>query len=353
MIYRDSNDTARSERLPRRRFLAIGTAAAVACSARVAQARTPAEPVDQQRLQQLVDEAHRRFASVTDGKNADYIPYLAGVPSQLFGIAMVMPDGKMVEAGDTNYGFAIESIAKVFTLALVMNEFGPDIVRQKLGVSATGMPFNSVIALELHKGNPLSPLVNAGAIATVSLVQAGSSDERWQKISANLDAFANAQLPLNVDVFKSEADTNQHNRAIAYLLESAGYMYSDPMQACEIYTRECSVSITTRNLAIMAGTLANGGVNPASGKRLLMTDHVPKVLAEMAVEGLYDTSGAWQYDVGLPAKSGVGGGIMAISPGNWSIATFSPPLDEAGNSVRSQLAIAWIANQLKANLYSN
>jgi glutaminase len=353
MIYRSGNGSARSVTLLRRRFLGIGTAAATAFSVRAAQARTSAEPVDQQHLQQLVDEAHRRFASVADGKNADYIPYLAGVPSQLFGIAMVTPDGKMVEAGDTNYGFAIESIAKVFTLALVMNEFGPDTVRQKLGVSATGMPFNSVMALELHKGNPLSPLVNAGAMATVSLVQAGSPDERWQKISANLDAFANAQLPLNADVFKSEADTNQHNRAIAYLLESAGYMYSDPMQACDIYTRECSVSITAKNLAVMAGTLANGGVNPVSGKRLLAANDVPKVLAEMAVEGLYDTSGAWQYDVGLPAKSGVGGGIMAISPGNWSIAAFSPPLDEAGNSVRSQLAIAWIANQLKANLYAN
>ena len=140
-------------------------------------------------------------------------------------------------------------------------------------------------------------------------------------------------------------------RAIAYLLQTGNHMYSDPMEACDIYTRECSIGITTRNLAVMGGTLANGGVNPVSRKRLLDSAHVPKILAEMAVEGLYDTSGAWQYDVGLPAKSGVGGGIMAVSPGNWSIAAFSPPLDGAGNSVRAQLAIAWIAEQLKANIY--
>jgi glutaminase len=357
MTLDSSNETHRT--LARRRFVGVGAAGVLVAAApwkfgtSVAEARTPTQPVDERRLKQLVDEAHTRFASVTTGKNADYIPYLAGVPSSLFGIAMATPDGKVIEAGDTDYAFAIESIAKVFTLALVLNESGPDIVKQKLGTNATGMPFNSVMALELHKGNPLSPLVNAGAIATVSLVKAGSADERWQRITDNMSNFANAKLPLNQDVYKSEADTNQHNRAIAYLLQSAGFMYSDAMEACDVYTKECSIAITPRNLAIMAGTLANGGVNPVSQKRLLEKSYVPKVLAEMAVAGLYDTSGSWQYDVGLPAKSGVGGGIMAISPGNWSIAAFSPPLDEAGNSVRAQLAIAWIASQLNANVYSD
>jgi glutaminase len=345
--------------LARRRFVSVGAAGILAGAAPLkfgtlaAEARTPPQPVDEHRLQQLVDEAHTRFGSVTNGKNADYIPYLAGVPSSLFGIAMATPDGKVIEAGDTTYAFAIESIAKVFTLALVLNQSGPDIVKQKLGTNATGMPFNSVMALELHKGNPLSPLVNAGAIATVSLVKADTADERWQRITDNMSNYANVKLPLNQDVYKSEAETNQHNRAIAYLLQSAGFMYSDPMEACDVYTKECSIAITPRNLAIMAGTLANGGVNPVSQKRLLEKSYVPKVLAEMAVAGLYDTSGSWQYDVGLPAKSGVGGGIMAISPGNWSIAAFSPPLDEAGNSVRAQLAIAWIASQLNANVYSD
>src|ERR1700733_12148109 len=300
--------------LTRRRFVSVGAAGILAGAAPLkfgmlaAEARTPPQPVDEHRLHQLVDEAHTRFASVTNGKNADYIPYLAGVPSSLFGIAMATRDGKVIEAGDTTYAFAIESIAKVFTLALVLNESGPDIVKQKLGTNATGMPFNSVMALELHKGNPLSPLVNAGAIATVSLVKADTADERWQRITDNMSNYANVKLPLNQDVYKSEAETNQHNRAIAYLLQSAGFMYSDPMEACDVYTKECSIAITPRNLAIMAGTLANGGVSPVSQKRLLEKSYVPKVLAEMAVAGLYDTSGSWQYDVGLPAKSGVGGG---------------------------------------------
>lgn len=345
--------------LLRRRFVGLGAAGVLAGGlpmpfiTRSARARASTEPVTEPRLKQLVEDAHTRFATVTDGKNADYIPYLATVPSTLFGIAMVTPDGKVIEAGDTNYAFAIELIAKVFTLALVMSEFGPRVVKQKLGANATGMPFNSVIALELHKDNPLSPLVNAGAMATVSLVKAANAAERWQKIAANMDAFADAELSLNQAVFKSESDTNQHNRAIAYLLQSGGFMYSDPMEACDVYTKECSVGITPRNLAVMAGTLANGGVNPLSKKRLLEPSYVPKILAEMAVEGLYDTSGAWQYDVGLPAKSGVGGGIMAVSPGNWAIAAFSPPLDAAGNSVRAQQAIAWIAEQLKANIYAD
>ena len=337
--------------LSRRRFVGAGVLALPFIS-HSARARTNAEPVTEARLKQLVTDAHARFAPITDGKNADYIPYLATVPSSLFGIVMVTPDGKVVGAGDIGYAFAIESIAKVFTLCLVMSESGPDVVKQKLGANATGMPFNSVMALEQHKGNPLSPLVNAGAMATVSLVKAGNPVERWQKISANLDAFAAAELPLNEAVFKSESDTNQHNRAIAYLLESAGFMYSDAMEACGIYTRECSVGITPKDLAVMAGTLANGGVNPVSRKRLLDAAYVPKILAEMSVEGLYDTSGSWQYDVGLPAKSGVGGGIMAVSPGNWAVAAFSPPLDPAGNSVRAQRAIAWIAEQLKANIYA-
>jgi glutaminase len=345
--------------LLRRRFVGLGAAGVLAAGlpmpfiTRSARARASTEPVTEARLKQLVEDAHTRFATVTDGKNADYIPYLATVPSTLFGIAMVTPDGKVIEAGDTNYAFAIESIAKVFTLALVMSESGPRVVKQKLGANATGMPFNSVIALELHKDNPLSPLVNAGAMATVSLVKAANAAERWQKIAANMDAFADAELSLNQAVFESESDTNQHNRAIAYLLQSGGFMYSDPMEACDVYTKECSVGVTPRNLAVMAGTLANGGVNPLSKKRLLEPSYVPKILAEMAVEGLYDTSGAWQYDVGLPAKSGVGGGIMAVSPGNWAIAAFSPPLDAAGNSVRAQQAIAWIAEQLKANIYAD
>jgi glutaminase len=343
----------------RRSLLQIGAAGILSAglwptlSDRRAEARQALPTLDTARLQSLVDSAHAQFASAPGGKNADYIPYLATVPSQLFGIAISTPDGRVIEAGDTNYAFAIESISKVFTLALVMNELGPVAVEQKLGTNATGLPFNSVIALELHRDFPENPLVNAGAMATVSLVKAGSAAERWQRISENMNRFAAAKLPLNEEVYKSESDTNQHNRAIAYLLQNAGYMYSDPTEACDVYTRQCSVGVTTKQLSVMAGTLANDGINPISKERLLESSYVRKVLAEMAVAGLYDTSGQWQYNVGLPAKSGVGGGIMAVSPGNFAIAAFSPPLDEAGNSVRAQLAITWFADQLGANVYAD
>jgi glutaminase len=354
-----NNDKVESQHVSRRHLLGMGAAGMISggflsvLDTVPAQARENLPAFDTSQLQSLVNAAHARFITVTDGKNADYIPYLATVSPKLFGIAIVTPDGSVIEAGDTSYAFAIESISKVFTLALVMGEIGPDAVAQKLGTNSTGLPFNSVIALELHKDNPISPLVNAGAMATVSLVSASSPDERWKKISDNMNDFATTSLNLNQEVYKSETDTNQHNRAIAYLLQSAGYMYSDPMSACDIYTRQCSIGVTTKELAMMAGTLANNGINPFSKQKLLESSYVPKLLAEMAVEGLYDTSGQWQYDVGLPAKSGVGGGIMAVSPGNFAIVAFSPPLDKAGNSVRAQQAISWIAAQLDANMYAD
>ncbi|AJK45244.1 glutaminase A [Burkholderia plantarii] len=343
--------------LPRRRFIRSGAGLAAAAALPLAalsagaHADAPgAAPTGPADLKRLVTEAHRRFAGEHDGKNADYIPYLAGVPSQLFGIAIVDRHGGVATAGDANTPFAIESIAKVFNLALVMAERGADRVRDKLGASATGLPFNSVMALELHGGKPLSPLVNAGAMATVSFVAAGSASERWSKVFANMKRFAGADLSLNAAVYQSEAATNQHNRAIAYLLQSAGYMYSDPIEACDVYTRACSVNLTARDLAMMGGVLANNGVHPVSGTRLLDGRDVPKLLAEMAMEGMYDTSGDWLYDVGLPAKSGVGGGIVAVAPGRLAIAAFSPPLDTYGNSVRAQKAIAWIADQLGLNV---
>lgn len=357
--FRATHVSEASQQISRRYLLRIGGAGALSVGllssigARPVLARDILPPFDEKRLQDLVNAAHARFSAVTDGKNADYIPYLATVPSNLFGIAIVTPDGKVIEVGDTSYAFAIESVSKVFTLALVMGEIGPDVIAQKLGTNSTGLPFNSVMALELHNDNPISPLVNAGAMATVSLVQAASPTERWTKISENMNDFATTALSLNQEVYKSESDTNQHNRGIAYLLQNAGYMYSDPMEACDIYTKQCSIGVTTKELAVMAGALANGGINPVSKKKLIEDSYVPKILAEMAVEGLYDTSGQWQYDVGLPAKSGVGGGIMAISPGNFAIAAFSPPLDKAGNSVRAQLAISWIASQLQANIYAD
>ncbi len=297
-------------------------------------------------------EAHAKFKDDKEGVNASYIPALANVPSNLFGIAVVTAEGQVFEVGDTEYCFAIESISKVFSMALVMEELGAGAVHDKVGADPTGLPFNSVIAVELHKGNPLSPLVNAGAMSTVSLLPAATPAERWAKLLASYGRFAARTLDLIDEVYASEAATNFHNRGIAWLLYSYGTMYSEPMAACDVYTKQCSVAISAKDLATMGATLAAGGVNPISGQRVLSASNIPHILAEMTMEGLYDASGDWAFNVGLPGKSGVGGGILAVAPGVLAIAAFAPPLDPVGNSVKGALAVAHVANALNLNVYA-
>jgi glutaminase len=308
-------------------------------------------PVDPQALSRAVADAHARFAAREGGANASYIPYLASVPARLAGLAVVTVDGQVVKAGDADYLFAIESISKVFTLALALEDVGRDALRSKVGANPTGLPFNSVMALELHRGKPLSPLVNAGAMASVSLIQATDAEHRWSRILDMQSRLAGHEIRLSDEVNQSEQTTNFHNRAIAWLLHSAGSMYCDPMEACDVYTRQCSTLISAVDLATMGATLAAGGVNPVSGQRVLSAANVPCILAEMSMEGLYERSGDWAYTVGLPGKSGVGGGILAVVPGVMAIAGFSPPLDAAGNSVRGQAMVAAVAQTLGLNLY--
>ena len=301
-------------------------------------------------IQKTIQEAYDKFKNVTSGKNADYIPYLANVDSKLYGISIVTADGKVYEVGDTKYEYGIESISKVFMLCMAMQQIGSDSIPYKIGVNATGLPFNSIIAIESEGKMPVNPFVNAGAMATNSIIQAPTPDQKWALIDAYYDKFAARDLKLIEPLYKSEAETNQHNRAIAMLLDSYGYMYSDPIVTCDLYTKQCSFGVTAKDLAVMAATLANNGVNPISRERLVESKYVPKVLAVMATAGLYEKTGTWFYNVGVPAKSGVGGGIIAVVPGKMGISVFGPPLDPAGNSVRAQLAIEYIVNQLNLNL---
>lgn len=289
--------------------------------------------------------------ATTGGRNADYIPFLASVPPDLFGIAIVTAGGEIFKTGDADFAFPIESISKVFTLALVMEKLGARTVHEKVGADPTGLPFNSVMALELHNGKPMSPLVNAGAISTASLVPGDSADACWVAILDCQSRFAGRKIVLSDDVNRSEQTTNFHNRAIAWLLYSAGTCYSDPMRAVDVYTRQCSTLVTTTDLATMGATLAAGGVNPVSKERVIADDNTAPILAEMAMEGLYTASGDWAFTVGLPGKSGVGGGVLAVVPGELAIAAFSPPLDPAGNSVRGLAAVAAVAKSLGRNLY--
>lgn len=304
------------------------------------------------KLQALVDDAYHRYRLLEGGEKASYIPYLACVPSELAALVVVTAQGEVYQAGDNHYPFAIESISKVATLALLMEDVGPDVVKEKIGAEPTGLPFNSVIALCEHQDKPLSPLVNAGAMASVSLLKAKSPDIRWKRILEMQQRLTGGNITLSEEINQSEQTTNFHNRGIAWLLYAAGNCFCDPMEACNVYTRQCSTLVTCQDLAVMSATLANQGKNPISGEQIISSDHVAPILAEMTMEGLYDYSGHWAFEVGLPGKSGVGGGILAVAPGKLGIAAFSPPLDEAGNSVRAKSMIAFIARELHLNIYA-
>jgi glutaminase len=303
-------------------------------------------------IAEAVTAAHAKHKNDRRGKNASYIPALAEVDRQLFGVCVTTVDGQTFSSGDAECEFALESISKVFTAALAIEQVGPRQFHRKVGADPTGEAFNSVLALELHNDKPNSPMVNAGAMTTTSLVSATDAEDRKRQIVQIQSDFAGRPITISEQIAASELATNFHNRAIAWLLLCGGYMYCDPMEACDVYTLQCSTMVTAVDLAIMGATLANGGVNPATGKRVIAQANVPHLLALMAMEGLYTASGDWAYTVGLPAKSGVGGGLVAVSPGKLAIAAYSPPLDKAGNSVRAQAAITQIAHTLGLGLYN-
>jgi len=315
------------------------------------QSRSPVAPTREQ-VEAAVREAFLKYQSDTTGKNADYIPYLAQVDSKLFGVAVVSTDNQTFTMGDVNYSFSIQSISKVYTLALAMEELGPEKTFERIGSEPTGRAFNSVTAvvdMPTHTGNPF---VNAGAIATTSLITGKDEDEKWNKILGFYGKVAGEKLSLIEEVYKSEAATNAGNKALAMLLAKYERIYADPFESVDIYTKQCSVGVNALQLARMGATLANKGINPATGERVIKSEDVPNILAAMMMAGLYDSSGSWAWHVGLPAKSGVGGGIVAVAPGKGAIAVFAPRLDEAGNSVKAQEVIAYVANKLNYNIFS-
>jgi len=333
------------------RISLIARTTATLCAVLLASGLQAAEPLKKADIEAALNAAHAKFKTLQEGANADYIPALAKVDSNIFGIALVTPDGKVYTAGDVSSEVSIQSISKVFTMALVMDEQGPEAIFDNMGVDATGEVFNSIVAVEQYKGEQMNALVNPGAITATSMVSGGSREEIWNKILSYYSDFAGRKLSVNKEVFDSEAATNQRNQAIAQLMYAYGRIKDNPAQATDIYTEQCSVNVNARDLAMMAATLANGGRNPVTGKQVMKNENVPEVLAVMATAGLYDDSGQWLYLTGLPAKSGVGGGIIAVSPGRFGIAVISPRLDAAGNSVRAQKAIADISNALGGNPY--
>ena len=302
-------------------------------------------------IRDLVAEAHERFKSNREGSNSQVYPALAKVSSKLFGVCVIATNGNMYAAGDAEYEFSVMSVSKPFIFALVCQSLGPELAREKLGVNATGLPFNSLAAIERSADGRTNPMVNAGAIATTSLVPGNSFDARWRFIRDGLSRFAGRTLSLNDEVYASASKTNFQSQSIANLLRGQARIDLDPSEAAELYTKQCSLNVSARDLAVMGATLADGGVNPITKQRLVDPEICHYTLAVMATAGLYETSGDWLFDIGLPGKSGIGGGIVTVSPGKGGLGTFAPPLDKAGNSVKGQLVAKFLAARLGMDLF--
>jgi glutaminase len=297
-------------------------------------------------IEALVAAAYARVSPVTDGVVSDVYPALARVPSDLFGFCLVGVDGGTHAIGDADHPFTLMSVAKPFVLALMIELHGFERVRDLVGMNATGRAFNSIAAVDLSPDGRTNPMVNSGAIATASLAPGADVEERWHVLLRGLSDFAGHSLALDEEVLESASATNTTNRAIAETLNARDCLVGQPRDAVEIYTRQSSLRVTARDLAIMGATLAAGGINPLSRRRVAAPATCRLVLAVMATAGLYETSGDWLCDVGLPGKSGIGGGIVTVSPGKGGLGSFAPPLDAAGNSVKGQL----VARQLSASL---
>jgi glutaminase len=300
-----------------------------------------------------VDEAYQLYRAEASGAASQTYPALARVPGHLFGICVAGVGGSMYRAGDSGHEFTIMSVAKPFVFALVCETLGAEWARQKLGVNATGLAFDSLSFVERSADGRSNPMVNAGAIAATSLVQGETSEEKWKYLADGLSRFAGRDLTLSDETYASASAANHRNRAIANLLASRNRIYWDPAETVDLYTRQSCLLTSAEDLAVMTATLADGGVNPVTGTRAVSPDACQHALAVMATAGMYETSGDWLFDVGVPGKSGIAGGVIAVSPGKGGLGAFSPLLDPAGNSVRGQLAARHLSRTLGLSLFAS
>ena len=309
--------------------------------------------ITKQQIREAAQEAYDEVKGLEGGANANYIPYLANIDPTLFGFSITLPDGDTINIGDTDYRFGIESVSKVPTALLVMKQSGAQTVLNKIGADATGLPFNSIFAILLENDHPSTPLVNAGAITACSMVEPiGDSDAKWQAIVGNISDLCGSAPVLIDELYKSESATNFNNRSIAWLLKNYNRIYDDPTMSLDLYTRQCSLGVTSSQLAVMAGTIANAGVNPVSRKEVFDADLMPKITSLIATVGFYEHTGDWLYTSGIPAKSGVGGGVVGVLPGVMGVAAFAPPLDSAGNSVKGQAVVKAFVNKLGLGVFN-
>jgi glutaminase len=301
-------------------------------------------------VQTLVVEAYERHRANAEGSISSVYPALGRASPALFGVCVAGTTGDVIAVGDAEVEFTIMSVAKPFVFALVAQALGPEELRARVGVNATGLAFDSLEAVERTDGRT-NPMVNPGAIATTSLVPGATAESKWQFVREGLSSFAGRTLAVDDEVYVSASETNHRNRELASALGRYGRIYSDPPEALELYARQSSLSVTARDLALMGATLADGGVNPRTGERVIDEKICRHTLAVMVTAGLYETSGDWMYDIGLPGKSGIGGGIVTVSPGKGALGTFAPLLDEAGNSVKGQLVARSLSRRLGLDLF--
>lgn len=304
-------------------------------------------------IRKAAQEAYNEAKGVKGGANADYIPYLANIDPELFGLSITLTDGTSFNFGDTEYRFGIESVSKVPTAILAMIQHTPDGVLERIGADATGLPFNSIFAILLENDHPSIPLVNAGAIAACSMIAPqGATDDKWKAITDNITALCGSAPELIDELYESETATNFNNRAISWLLKNYGRIYDDVDISLDLYTRQCSLGITSAQLAVMGATIANKGLNPVTAKQVFDPVISAKITTMMASVGFYQHTGDWLYTSGIPAKTGVGGGVMGVMPGLFGIAAFAPPLDGAGNSVKAQTTIRLLMSKLDLGIFS-
>lgn len=302
-------------------------------------------------IQDFLEKLHRDCAGIKDGSVATYIPELAKADPEWFGICLVTANGAVYEVGHTDQAFTIQSISKPFVYGLALEDNSRASVLEKVGVEPTGDAFNS-ISLDPGTGRPRNPMINAGAIATAGLIAGKTPATRFRRILETFSLYAGRTLALDEAVYRSESDTGHRNRAIGHMLRNFDKLSGDPAPTTELYFRQCSISVTCRDLGVMAATLANRGVNPLTGKQALRGEYVESVLSVMGTCGMYDYAGEWLYNIGIPAKSGVAGGVLAVLPGQLGIGVFSPRLDVHGNSVRGIRVCQELSRYLDLHLFN-
>jgi len=302
-------------------------------------------------LPDLLNDLKNRYQPLTEGQVADYIPELARVDPGLFAISVMCVSGELHGAGDTDHRFTLQSVSKPFLFGLALEEHGREKVFARVGVEPSGDAFNSIIQLEMKSKRPHNPMINAGAIAVTDLVAGTDPSDRLKKVLWALGRYMGRTPAVDMSVFVSERSTGHRNRAIAHLLRAFGMMGPDIEASLELYFQQCAVQADCRELATMAATLANGGLNPVTGERALPAEYVQDVLSVMFTSGMYDSSGEWAYTVGVPAKSGVSGAILMVRPGRLGAAVYSPRLDEHGHSVRGLKVCRELSERLGLSLF--